>query len=117
MIWVFDRKWYVYGDEWVYVPHLAVRPVQTSDDEAMAEVDWEENAGKITGEYLHLYKAIGPVEWEPDELQKQETTRGGEKKKKEKTNIRHRKTNKIKYKMGEDDKTPEQLLKLPTQKK
>ena len=68
MTWVFDREEYVYGDEWVYVPHLAVRPVQTSDDEAMAGVDWEENTGKIAGEYLRLFEASGPVEREPDEL-------------------------------------------------
>jgi hypothetical protein len=66
--WVFDEEEYVYGDEWVYVPHLAVRPVQTSDDEVMAEVDWEKNAGKIAGEYLRLFEASGPVEREPDEL-------------------------------------------------
>ena len=37
--------------------------------------------------------------------------------KRKEPNIRHWKINKIKDKTGEDDKTPKQLLKLPTQEK
>ena len=40
--WMLDRYQFVYNDEWVYVPHLAIQPVGEVSEEAQGDLSSEE---------------------------------------------------------------------------